>query len=885
MVKGVCILCFLLGSFFYAYTQTQYTINGIIQDSLGAPLPKATVRILTASDSLQTLSGGSGSFSVSGLRDPSVEIRVTMSGYQPYYKKILVSDMTKKTITLAPIVLQVQYEELQTVIVRQVHAVTVKRDTLQYHAGAYAMRAGSMLGDLMKKLPGIMVNTDSVMVMGKRISRVMVDGKRFFGGDVQAAIRNLPYDIIDNVEIIDDYGDKARLTGVRTGEPEKVLNVTLKKDKQNGLVGNVQGGAGNEDQYIANLNAELFKGERKLSLAGALNNNNTYGNEYIKFLKLSYADQWGPKWSGTGDGSLSGDDHLFQNTIIQDNYYTGGKIHQEQDNTTGIHKQDAAFNYELNFVPDANSHLRINSSFDRQRMQENDQIGLFSTESDSAFNKTTQSTTVNQVRTETTNSDSKLHFEQVFPHSGQRFSLDANLRYILTQQADDNLTQSQIRSDSVNSNSLQHLLTNNNNTAWDMGGIVHYYIPAGKGGFVETSYGLHHTLTENDRTTQAPDSVEKNWQVVDSLSNDYSLRTTIQDWQAGYTRHGDKVDMSLGMVAEPEDLTGSSPGKGMNYDFHYLRIYPAGSFSYAFNQSRKIGFEYITNLTAPTLQQLQPVTDLTNPQYPVTGNPGLKPTFIQTGTLHFDQNSLEQTKYYGFGIGIGYSATQDMVISNIVHPHDSSTVIQHTYFENVNGAYSINLSWRFELPPVLHGRMKVSGWGTFGSNHGLSMADYEAYATNMLAWSQHLTLIYTIPDRLESNGTIGYDHSMTTYGSAINPSVYSSSLSWRLENHYYFLRNWILTAILVQDLNSGASRSLTPDPLFLYATLQRTFFRERQLTCSLIFSNILNSNAGVTQVTAPGIVTQTRANLIGRTIMFTAQWNVERFKKVKSVIR
>src|SRR5258708_16998553 len=219
---------------------------------------------------MQVLSGGGGNFLISGLYDPSFGIRITMNGYKSYYKNFSIP-VAIKVFSLAPIVLQIDYEELQAVVVRQVQPITIKRDTLEYYAGAYSVREGSMLAELMKKLPGVAVN-DSVTVMGKKISKVLLDGKLFFGGDVKAALKNLPYDIIDKVEMIDDYGDQARLTGVRTGEPKKILNIVLKQDKRNGQIGNMTGGRGNKGQNIASLSTAGSKADRKLSLTWGIPN-------------------------------------------------------------------------------------------------------------------------------------------------------------------------------------------------------------------------------------------------------------------------------------------------------------------------------------------------------------------------------------------------------------------------------------------------------------------------------------------------------------------------------------------------------------------------------------------------------------------------------------
>src|SRR5205085_3632264 len=117
--------------------------------------------------------------------------------------------------------------------------VLVKEDTVQFDAKAYKVREGAPVEDVIKKLPGVTVDKDgNIETQGKKVARVRVNGKDFFGGDVQTATQNLPADVIENIQIIDDYGDQANLTGVKNGEPEKIININTQKNKNKGNFGN-----------------------------------------------------------------------------------------------------------------------------------------------------------------------------------------------------------------------------------------------------------------------------------------------------------------------------------------------------------------------------------------------------------------------------------------------------------------------------------------------------------------------------------------------------------------------------------------------------------------------------------------------------------------------
>jgi len=816
---------------------------------------------------------------ISGLVGGAFDILVTMKGYKSYHQN-LSFPVDTKIFSVAPIILQTEYQELRTFVVHQVQSITIKKDTVEYHAQAYAMREESMLADLLKKLPGITLNPDSSITrMGKKIVKILVDGKEFFELDAREALQHIPSDLIEKIQVIDDYGDQARLTGVKTGEPKKVLNIELKKDKRNGQLGSAEGEIGNKDQYSAILVANAFSSERRLSLISGINNSNPFGRENIRYLKLSYADRWSTAWSGSGDGNLIATDHQFENITIQDFNFFNGYTHQEQDNITRGNKQQQQLNYEFIYTPALNTLLRINASFKQQSSKETEQITQASTETDSGFHKAGQSFTINQSDTRNISMESKAYFEKAYSRSGLRFSLDANLKYTPNQHAGDNLTQSQIQSDSFINHSLQHYRIDNVNKGWDMAAAIHYYIPLGTGRFLETSYSLHHVLTESSRNTQQPNSSAGNWQIIDSLSNNYNFRTTIQSLQVGYTRHSNKTDMDLSLLSEPGTMEGRSTGKGTNQSYHYFNVLPRLAFSYSFNPVHKISLSYSTIVSPPELQQVQPVTDLGNPQYPVTGNPKLRPALNRTLALNYDHNSQQPTRYQGFGIGISYTPSQDMIIPNIVHSHDTSTVVQQTYFENVKGSYVINLNWRFDLLLLQNKRLKIAGWGTLNKNHGVSMEDHILQITNTLNINQNLNLQYSVPDQVEVNIFFSHNYSLIRYISTDNLPVLASTMICGMTSRNYFSRNWTLSYEFIQNLSGGGNPSLSSRSAILNIHLHRSFLKRKKLSCSFSANNILNSNLKVSQSVTSNTITQNRAILIGQTFLFKAKWSFECFKK------
>jgi hypothetical protein len=884
MGKMIIIFISLVLTVSIARAQEPFTINGRVTDSSGTALSKATIRLSTGRDSILLTAGADGSFSIQ-ITDRKFAIQVTMKGYNPYHRHFSVADELT-SFTLPPILMATEYQELQTVTVLHYTPFTIKPDTLEYHAGAYSMREGSMLADLVKKLPGVRMTIDSnVFVMGKKVGKLLVDGKPFFSGDIQNALRNLPYDIIENIEIIDDWGDQARLTGVKRGEPEKVLNIVLKKDRRNGQFGSLEGGLGGSNQYSAIAVVNAFAGDRKFVLTGGLANNNPFGPDYGRFLRLSHTDQWGPAWLGSGDASLNGDDKTVQNSSTQESYFSGGHIHQQQDNIAHTHGNQEGFNYGWQYTSGLNTKLSINGSFNHQNSIETNQIGQSSTEMDSGFSKTTRSTTLNQYRNQATTAESRINFEHGIS-GGQSFSLDAGFKYSHNGQRGDNQNQIQTLTDSTSTQSLQYYLVNNENTLYDLNANLHYNLRLGDHSSWASNYSIHQGLSQSNRQWQEPDN-NGNLKLVDSLSNDFNFRTLVQDLQTGYNVYSGKASLGLGLTAEPGSLNGSSPGKSGLQPYRYFNLLPMGSFSYILGKGQTVRLSYGKTIAPPTLQQVQPVTDLSNPQYPITGNSGLKPAASQTMGMNYDWSSSKPDKYWGFGVGIVYTGTIDMIVSNIVHPRDTSSVVQQTFFENVEGFHSLNVESRLDLPEFFHKQMKISLGGTFNEAHIISVSDGIPLSSDALTINQNLNFQYMIPDKVEVNAYFIYANSLTRYKEGGTPPTSASSITWGMNNHFTLFKDWDFRYEFMQTYNSGASPSLAAGPTILNLHLERSFLRKRQLSATVSVVNVMNANAGNIQtVTAnPTTITQNHANFVGRSAFFSLRWKFERFPIKNSLIR
>jgi len=850
-------------------------LRGMVKDSNGVAITKATVQLFAGIDTSSTLSGEDGSFHFRIPMVRSFELLITMEGYSPF-QKAWRSNQGTRLLILPPILLQTTYGELAPVVVQKVKPFTIRQDTIDYHARAFKIRPGSELESLLKKLPGLEIDMDgTITVQGKKIGRVMVDG-RDFPGDVLTAIRNLPANIVDIIQVIDDYGDKARLTGVKSGESDKVLNVILKKDKKNGQFGQLQLAIGNKDKYNSTLFSDAIKDDRQLTLNAWLRNLSPTGNTYEKGVYLGYSDRWSKKWSGNTNASLYGDRHSIGTSQIQDNFFTGSNSHLEQSNLSSGSKQAFDIGYTLKYNPDPNTILRFNPSLNIPGIQEENTNKFSNTTKDSGFSKATTGQSVNRSNTHTLSAGSDIYFEKLLPHSNNRFSMQVSYHYSDRKQNADNLTNTSIQADSQSYFSQQHYLLQTQNTSRDLATSLNYYISFGKMGFVELGYSWHSVSTQNSLFTRTPDTTTASPVIIDSLSNDYHFQTITQRVHTGYIIHSNKLNLMLSIDAQPLVQHGQSVGKGVIQEYHYFNFLPMTQLSYSFSPEMKLNFEYGGNSSPPQLRQLQPVTDLSNPQYPVTGNPDLKSSFSHGLKLHYEQFSVRPTWLQSFEVELSYYATKNMIIPNIVHSHDTSSVVQRTTYENANGFYSFSASYHLNFPAVFHKHLRISIIGNLDKHRTPSLTDNVFYSSSNLNWGQGLSFNLDIPDIMESELSGNYTNILSKYASGVSP--YSSSYaSWGVNNRHFILKKWILEYSLSQFLVSGIGNRLGSNPAILNASLQRQFFKNNQVTFSLSAFDIFNGNTGVTQMSTATSVTQNRTTLLGRYFTLSVQLKLQKF--------
>lgn len=260
-------------------SMAQHVTGKVIESDSQEPVAQTTVKLLKTDSTLAAgvLTKLDGSFSVKAPSAGTYILQVTCVGFKAYTKRI--SAQADKDVKLGTIELKPDAIMLKGATVTG-HAakVTLKADTFVYNAAAFRTPEGSVVEELVKRLPGAEVGDDgSIKINGKEVKKILVDGKEFMTGDTKTAMKNLPTNIIDRIKAYDQQSDLARISGIEDGEEQTVLDFGIKPGMNRGFMTNNDFGIGTQSRYSGRTFNGLMKSDMTLMMMASANNVNDMG--------------------------------------------------------------------------------------------------------------------------------------------------------------------------------------------------------------------------------------------------------------------------------------------------------------------------------------------------------------------------------------------------------------------------------------------------------------------------------------------------------------------------------------------------------------------------------------------------------------------------------
>lgn len=307
-MKKLLLQTFLLTLSFTKTFAQNSELSGVVKDAQSnTGISGASVLLINARDSTQRkgiLADVDGQFKLTNVKYGNYRIRVSSIGYSNLETRVSVGNTPKN---LGVLKLTENANQLGEVTVREKQVrVEQKGDTIQYNAGAFKTNPDATVEDLVKKMPGVTIENGVVKAQGEEVRKVTVDGQEFFGDDAALALKNLPAEIVDKVQVFDRLSEQSQFTGFDDGNAVKTINITTRQNKNNGQFGKVYAGAGDDQRYQSGLSVNFFKKDQRLTIIGLSNNINQQNFSNQDILGVMGNSGGGMPFGGGGQGGGGG---------------------------------------------------------------------------------------------------------------------------------------------------------------------------------------------------------------------------------------------------------------------------------------------------------------------------------------------------------------------------------------------------------------------------------------------------------------------------------------------------------------------------------------------------------------------------------------------------
>lgn len=286
-----------------ARAQTARLQGSLVDVRTKAPTGQVRMTLTSLADTTRVrafVTGDDGAFRFPGLTAGDYRLEASRVGYAPFRMRVRVEREVEDlgVLTLLPAALPVGGVTVQG----DGPAVLQKADTTEFAARAYKTHPDATAEDLVGKMPGITIQNGTVTSNGEQVQQVLVDGRPFFGGDPTLALRNLPAEVIDRIQVFDKLSDQAEFTGFDDGQSQKTINLLLRPDRRNSQFGKSYAGVGDDGRYLTGGNDNLLKGATRLSVIGLSNNVNqqNFSSQDLLGVLNTQNQRGGPFGGGLG---------------------------------------------------------------------------------------------------------------------------------------------------------------------------------------------------------------------------------------------------------------------------------------------------------------------------------------------------------------------------------------------------------------------------------------------------------------------------------------------------------------------------------------------------------------------------------------------------------
>lgn len=870
-------------------------VSGVIKDTKGDPVIGATVKLISEKDSMQTAANEDGIFIFKDVKLATFVLTVKAMSMKTITRKYLQNDVIKRII-LDPIEMFGENELLKEVVINGTPSITYKTDTVEYRASDYKVRANATVDEMLRKAEGFEVGTDgSVTFNGESVTKARLNGKDYAGGDVAQAIQSLPAEIIEKFQVVDDYGDQAGRTGIKSGNATKTLNLTTRADRSVGNILRLSANVGQNNRHEERIFAQRINGNQQIGVNAALSNtlngiaatggggqggggggsSGSGGNTVSGNASISYRDQLSEKVQVNGSYNINYSDATVLNlTSSLQAYNLGNKIDTLFTTTNSTNKstnKSHRASVEFEWTPDSAQFIRITPSFSVN----NSSSDNISEQNQTGFrNQLTKSVTSN------TNNSPQLGlralYEYTFKKPRRVFSVDFNITNGDQKSTNEQNTLIRDLSTALPTDSAIIRIVNSKNLTKTYRTSVIYREPISPSSSLEFNGVMNYRGYDNSLLT---DSLTPGgtYARVDRATNIFNYSFTEYRGVLNYRLVKTKYNLLVGVTAIPTHLEGVNVSRGnIAISRNNFFVIPTFRFQYQWSRQQQLAINYNGSPSEPSFAQIQPVPDQSQPTRVTIGNPNLKPAFTHTMSLRYS-NYLSNSRLNLSGQLNASLIDNQIVQDNTIITTQKVTTTQITYV-NMNGGK--NLSGNYNISKSFSDRrymIQLNGQATYRYDVGLSRGT-PTHTSNY-------TFRTTLGPRINPNDVIEINpylsHSLQRSFNSLTPAGNSNitRIAANLEGRFYFGkdRSWTIEYNLSKNYVSGIANNVSKNPFVANAFIEKQMFAKRNGILRVAFFDIFNQNNFINRSISTNGYTDTRSNPLSRYIMVGFTLNLQKW--------
>ena len=936
------ILSMLLMLVAIASLAQERLISGKITDrDTKDPVEQVTIQLLKTDSTYVSgaISNERGLFHVNAPANGKYLLKITSVGYKPTVKRIQISE--DKNLAMGNVVIGADAIMLKSAVVTAMaQKVSLKEDTFVYNSAAYRTPEGSVVEELVKRLPGAEVSDDgTIKINGKEVKKILVDGKEFMTGDTKTALKNLPTSIIDKIKAYDEKSDLSKVTGIDDGEEQTVLDFGVKKGMNKGVISNIDLGVGNKNRYNMRGMGGYFANNNRFMLFANANNTSdrgfgggpgrgfwgganglnaskmigaNYNYELKDKFKFNTSLRWnhsdGDVWSSRSSENFMGSSSSFSNSLSQS--------YSRSNSWNG--------NIRLEWMPDSMTNILFRPSISWSTSD-----GLSGSQS-ASYNKDPYTITTKDplseegveelekaeamVNSQLTNgitySDNNningmLQVNRKLGNKGRNITLRVDARYtdkdsksISLNNAKLYLVQTAEGKDSTYQTNRYNLTPSK---IYSYAGQLTYSEPLWKATFLQFSYKFTYSYSKSDRSTydfskyaMSGDHEYRGWDSYlnpfaghlndyrdDDLSRFSEYRNYNHDIQVMMRFIRQKYNLNFGVMVQPQQSKYIQDYQGVHVDTvrNVVNVSPTLDFRYRFSKMSNLRINYRGTTSQPSISQLLDITDNSDPLNISMGNPGLKPSFTQNFRLFY--NNFVQNHNKGIMTFVNFSTTNNSISNKVTY--DETTGGRITRPENINGNWNAMGAFMFNCSIDSAGVWNINTDTNLGYNNYVSylsldkQSDSQKNTTRSTTWRERLSFSYRNDwAEFSLDGTL-------TYNKAKNKLQPNSNLeTWQ----FSYGPSMTLTAPWGTSLNSSLSinsrrgyndSSMNTDEFVWNAQLSQSFLKGKPLTIMLQFYDLLRQQSTFSRAISATSRTDTEYNAINSYAMLHVIYRLNLF--------